>query len=182
MSSEQLGRVRLCVWHGSLVDADNVQDWSAGAELNMRANSDVDRRTNSLSINKGAEPRIRVEDQATAFAESKLSMLARHHWPLVLRKEIVAHGRIASHQHQFAGERTFSLQLTAAVLCQDYLHKISRWTTTIFQLSFDIFHFSFDYSRDQRRETRSPGKSKRITDRLFNDYFSESWITRTPGF
>src|SRR5882724_2253274 len=98
------------LWHRSLFDAGNAQDWSAGPELNMCANSDLNGGANLFPIHEGAETRVRIDDQATPFAESKLSMLARHHWPLVLRKGIVAHGWIASHHHQFAGERTLSQQ------------------------------------------------------------------------
>src|SRR5882672_3012193 len=116
--------MRLCLWHRSLFDAHHAQDWSTGAELNVRTNSDLNGGANPSPIHEGAETGVRIDHQATPFAESKLGMLARHHWPLVLRKEIVAHGRIASHQYQFAGERTFSLQLTAAVFCQNYLHKL----------------------------------------------------------
>src|SRR5258707_14875304 len=114
----------LCLCRRSLLDADHAQDWPAGAELNMGANSYLNGRTNSLSVNKRAEPGVRIDDQAAPFAKPKLGVLARHHRELVLRKEVIADGRVASDQHQFAGERTLSLQLAAAIFCQNDFHKL----------------------------------------------------------
>jgi hypothetical protein len=88
----------------------------------MRSDSNFDGFADSFTVEKGAETRVEVDDQAAALADPKLGVLARHHRPLVLRKEVMADRRVATQDNDVSGKRTFTEQLTAAILCQNYFH------------------------------------------------------------
>jgi hypothetical protein len=49
----------------------------------------------------------------------KLSVLARNHRPLLLRKEVMTDSRVAAHEHHVTGESVLTVQFTIAILCQD---------------------------------------------------------------
>ena len=100
-----------------LFNTDDAQNWSTDTKLYVRANSDFDGLGNRLAIHERAEARFGIADQIASRAQTKLGMLARHHRPLFLGKEVMTHGRIAPDQDDLTGERMFAVQLTVAILC-----------------------------------------------------------------
>src|SRR5438270_12611500 len=115
LHSAEVCRLWLVFFSGRLLDADNPQDWTTGAQLNVRSNSHFGRRCDALAIYEGTESRIRVCYRAVTIGQAELGVLTRNHGPLFLGKEVMAHGRIATNKNGFAGERAFTMQLAAAI-------------------------------------------------------------------
>src|SRR5260370_7141984 len=87
------GEVRRA-WHiqfGSLFDAYDSQNWAAGAELYMSADSNFDRLSDPLAFDKSSEPRITISYQTSSFVKPNLCMLPQHHRPLFLPEKLMAH-------------------------------------------------------------------------------------------
>ena len=107
---------------GCLFNADDAQDWAAGAKLHIRANAYLDRRGDLLSVNERAKARVAVGHETSAAAQAKLGVLARDHRPLLGRKEVVSLGRIAANAHNFTGERALAHKFAAAIFRKNDLH------------------------------------------------------------
>jgi hypothetical protein len=105
-----------------LFEADNAQNWTALAQLNIRTGAHFNRRGNLLSINERAKARVGIGDRAATFLQPKLGMLARDHRPLLLRHEVMTDGWIASNHDSVTGERAFTMQLALTILCEYDLH------------------------------------------------------------
>jgi len=105
-----------------LFNTNDPQNRTASAQLNLRANPHFYRLSNPLAVYKRAETRVGIGYQIASLAELKLSVLARDHRPLFLRKEVMTHSRIAPDPDDFVSERVFAVQLTAAIFCQNNFH------------------------------------------------------------
>ena len=117
--------MRLSFSSRTLLYADHAQNRPTRAQLHVRADSYLNGCADPGSVHECAKARVRIHDVATPIAETKLSVLARNHRPLILRKEIMADGRIAPHQNHLVGEGALSEQLAAAIFCENNLHEYS---------------------------------------------------------
>jgi hypothetical protein len=102
-----------------LLNTNDAQDGTTGAELHVRSNSHFDRRADSFAIYKRPKAGVRVAHRTAAVAEAELSVLARNHRPLVLGKEVMADCGVATHQHNIAGEGALTVDLAAAIFCEN---------------------------------------------------------------
>ena len=87
-----------------MFNADNPQDRSASAKLNLGAHSYFHRRADLPAIDERAKPRIGIKHGDVAFAQPELGVLARDHRPLLLGKEVMTDGRVATNQDFVIGE------------------------------------------------------------------------------
>src|SRR5258706_5017938 len=85
---------------------------TASAQLNLRANPNFYRLSNPLAVYKRAETRVGIDYQIASLAELKLSVLARDHRPLFLRKEVMIHSRLAPDTHDLVSDPELAVQLT----------------------------------------------------------------------
>ena len=67
-----------------LLEAYDPQDWTTGAQLNMRSNAHFAWGCDPLAIYERAEPGICVRHCAATIAETELGVLTRDHRPLFL--------------------------------------------------------------------------------------------------
>ena len=117
--------MRLSLRGRTLLDANHAQDRAPGAQLDVSADSYFNGCADLGSVHERAKARVRIHDVTTPFAESKLSVPARDHGPLILRKEVMTDGRVAAHQNYLVGEGALSEQLAAAIFCENYFHELS---------------------------------------------------------
>ena len=110
---------RRSVFRRRLFDADDTQNWPAGAELNVIANPHLCRAFDGFSVYKSSKSRVGVADIAAAVVQAKLGMLARDHRPLLLRKEIMTDSGVAPDEDDVAAKGVLTMQLAAAILCEN---------------------------------------------------------------
>ncbi len=91
-----------------LFDIENSQNGTVSPQLNARAGANFNWSSHSFAFDERTEPRIYVGHEPPAILQSKFDMLARHHRPFLLLKEIMAGGWIATSQDDIAGERSFT--------------------------------------------------------------------------
>jgi len=102
--------------------ADDSQNRATSTELNLSADSHLNRRFDLLTIQVRPKARICINDGDAAVAEAKLSVLARNHGPLLLREEVMTYRRVATYEDSFRGEGALTMQLTVAIFCENYFH------------------------------------------------------------
>ena len=122
-----------------LFKADDAQNWAIRAELHVRTYVNLNRPTDLLAVYISSETRIRVCHDTAAIGEPELCMAARNHRPLVLREKEMTDRRVATDEHNIAGERALAQQLAAAILCENDLHSLLRPQKAL----FDIWHLRF---------------------------------------
>jgi hypothetical protein len=105
-----------------LFEADYAQHGAALAQLNITSDAHFNRRGDRLSINDRTEARVGIRDRAATFLQPKLGVLARDHRPLLLRHEVMTHGRVTSDHDSITGETAFTKQLALTILCENNLH------------------------------------------------------------